>query len=162
MNIQATLAKCRDELKRQKEMEEWTTQPPWHRLGEQGEAAIQCITGKIPVSRAKLDQEQFVADGEESVVVIMGYAHGFRSENLKVICLTRNLNPARLKVAEDKLEYAQERLDELNADMAALCELSAHRPYCQEDIPAKDFNEMYDGEEQLQDAIALLGVEVVE
>ena len=152
MNIQATLAKCRAELKRQQEMEAkqpvlYTHSSAW-REGEPGREEYKADVFRQ--DKAGHVVAEFYGDWQEV------------KDNSEYYIEVSGHNPARLKAAEDKLEYAQERLDELNADMAALCELSAHRPYCQEDIPAKDFNEMYDGEEQLQDAIALLGVEVVE
>ena len=131
-NIPKALAILRAELKRQKEMEKTATPGPW---------AIDWNAPNDVIHRGRW---------------VVSSSH----DDPELIALTRNLNLARLKVAEDKLEYAQERLDELNADMAALCELSTHRPYCQEDIPAEDFNEMYDGTVQLQDAVALLGVGV--
>lgn len=107
VNIQATLVKCRAELRRQLEMEEWATQPPWHRRGEHGDAARQCVTGKVPTCRADCDQEEFVAKGEESTVVIMGYAHGFSSTNLDLLCLARNLFPARLMVVNELLDLVE-------------------------------------------------------
>jgi len=142
-NIPKALAILRAELKRQKEMEAKAAPAPWqfHLRHD--------LTGYVDNGPPEMGRMHAAWDTYAS------FPEG------TLFCFTRNLNPARLKVAEDKLEYAQERLDELNADMAALCELSTHRPYCQEDIPAEDFNEMYDGTVQLQDAVALLGVEVV-
>lgn len=102
MNIPATLAACRAELARQKEMEAKATPGPWVRdiawvYGPSGfglkiaQPTYEDITQPIP--------------------------------NAELVCLSRNLNPARLRVAEELLASTQQAVfsmtDEWHLRLAA-------------------------------------------
>lgn len=113
MNIPATLAACRAELQRQKEIEAKATPGPW------SEVTVLDIWRKDNVD-----------DG-----------NGYDSP---VVCQARNLNPARLAVAESFLDSVDGWIDSLTA--------------CNEEI-ATDDTESWGW--QLTSAAALLGVEVV-
>ena len=96
MNIQATLAKCRAELKRQKEMEAKATPGPWH----------------PERFRTKSETKATLAD--------MRYKNGGYDNDL--LCLARNLNPARLAVADRMLAG----IDDSNPSAEWFVDVAAH------------------------------------
>ena len=121
-NIPEALTILRAELKRQQEMESKATPGPWQAYD--GE-----LTGFIPYLDVVIDKDTDPGD----------VAHFDDANNSVLACLARNLNPARLKVAEELCAMADWEMNDL---------AGSHDP-----AEAHHF---------LKLAAALLGVEVVE
>ena len=133
MNIPATLTKCRAELKRQQEMEaKMTTR--WHQL----ESDVYEIRNCLGLTLATFDMQHDAVG----------------------VCLSRNLNPARLRVAEDKLASA-ESCWEVWTD---LLEYQVHEESELQFTEERrlDMFVFEGGKSDLLVAATLLGVEVVE
>ncbi len=111
MNIEATLKACRDELARQQDMDVLATSEPWLQFGKQvrneaapgkktlgyivagtGSAVCNCLGGHY-CGRTSPHGKELTAQAEA---------------NAAFICLSRNLNPARLAIVKHLLSLNDE------------------------------------------------------
>lgn len=131
MNIPATLEKCRAELARQQEMEQAErSKHPWK------------------YSEWKAKRQKFsrwgIGNEDGSGQILSGFVqYWHKPDTFKLIVLSRNLNPARLKVAERWIEAVERSVKMAPVEARLIIE--------------GDREEYW-----LRDAAALLGVEVVE
>jgi hypothetical protein len=103
MNIEKTLAACRAELTRQQEMEKAATPGPWYVALDMGEIDYRPTISNAPMTEGTSVefQRRYICDLRGPAKPYSGSANTAACAEL--ITLSRNLNPARLRVVESLL-----------------------------------------------------------